>query len=230
MRRSGLASFVVSVVLTLWLATAPKAADNDTGPPEPLNCGDDGVRQACIECDAGGPLGCCDYDEDGNPTCPIINEPPTTGIARGKLALKLVDAGLKLSVIRTVSIKDGLPVVKLKLKESFVSPNVNKTVSLSATLVGQDAAVGSLAYLVGFMAMGESAASVIQGQGLSFVATSSGTPRTCQESFTPAECSALATQLSKAVDGALLPGNGDERAKFLQSVGMLGYPPCQFFC
>lgn len=230
MHRSGLAPLVMAVVVTVLLATALNAADNDNGPPEPLNCGDDGVRQACIECDAGGPLGCCDYDEDGNPTCTIINEPPTTGIARGKLAVKIVDAGLKLSVIRKVSVKDGQPVVKLKLKESFVSPNVNKTVALSATLVGPDAAVGSLAYVVGFMAMGEGAASVIQGQGLSFVATSSGTPRTCQESFTPSECSALATQLSKAVDGALLPGNGDERAGFLQSVEMLGYPPCQSFC
>lgn len=220
----------VAVCLSLAIAPAAHAADNDTGPPEPLNCGDDGVRQACIECDAGGPLGCCDTDEDGNPTCPIINEPPTTGLAGGAFALKLVHAGLKLSLSRKVTVRAGSPEVKVKLKQRFVSPNVDKTVALSATLGGQDAAAGSLAYLVGFMAMGQSAASALQAQGLSLIVLSGNPPRTCQDSFAPAECSALATQLAKAIDGALLPGNGTERTTFLQSVGLLGHPPCQIFC
>ncbi len=221
---------IVTTFVVVSLAGTLYAADNDTGPPEPINCGDEGTRQACIECDAGGPLGCCDYDDMGNPTCPIVNDPPTTAFTGGNIAIKIGDAGLKLKLTRKAIVKNGELFVKLQLKQSFVSPNVNKTVAFKATVAGNDASTGSLAYAVGFTGMGAGALGALQGQGKILSVEHAGVPRTCQDSFGPTECAALATQLAKAIDGALLPGNGSERSEFLQLVGSLGYPPCQLIC
>lgn len=223
-------ALAAATLVALLLSPTLQAADNDTGPPETLNCGLEGTRDACIECDAGGPLACCDYDGEGNPTCPIINEPPTTGFTGGNFSINVAAAGLKLTLTRKVTIKNGARIARLKLKESFVSPNVRKRVAFTATFVGDDAPVASVAYAVGFMGMGEAALGALQAQGHDFSLTHSGTLATCQESFSASECTALATQLAKAIDGGLPPGNGQERTRFLESVSTLGFPPCQIFC
>ena len=224
----------VATVVVLSPADPVHAADNNPDPPQTLNCGDPGTRDTCIECDSGGGDGgkliCCDYDAQGQPTCPIVNVPPTTGFTGPNLGLKFATGGLKLAFERKVTVKDGQAYLQFKLKESLVTSNVRKSVSIKGTFTGTDASVGSLAYAVAYLGMGDSALGVLEAQGKSLSLTVSGTSRSCQATFSPAECTALAIQLSKLIDGALPPGNGAERAGFLQSLQPLGYQPCQIFC
>ena len=234
---SGLAILILSGMAVLTALSPAKpvhAVDNDPGPPQTLNCGDPGSRDLCIECDNGGgdggKIACCDYDAQGQPTCPIVNEPPTTAFTGPNLNIKSATGGLKVAFERKVTVKGGQAYLHFKLKHSLVTANVKKSVSIKGTFTGPDASVGSLAYAVAYLGMGDAALGVLEAQGKSLSLTISGTSRSCQASFSPAECAALAIQLSKLIEGALPPGNGVERAGFLQSVQPLGYQPCQIFC
>ena len=233
-RSSALILSGVAALIALASPDPVRALDNNTGPPQTLNCGDPNVRDLCLECDSGSGAGpkliCCDYDDQGQPTCPIINEPPTTGFTGPNLAIKFATGVLKVVFERKVVVKGGQAYLRFKLKESLVTSNVRKSVGIKGTFTGTDASIGSLAYAVAYLGLGDGALGVLEAQGKSLALTVSGTPRSCQASFSPAECTALAIQLSKLIDGALPPGNGAERAGFLQSVQPLGYQPCQIFC
>jgi hypothetical protein len=224
---------LLATVIVLASAGAIHAVDNDPGPPQTLNCGDPNTRDVCIECDSGtgdaGKLICCDYDGQGNPTCPIVNEPPTTGLTGPDLAVKFATSGLKVTLQRKLTVKGGQAYLQIKLKETFVSSNVRKSIDFKGTLTGTDASIGSLAYVVAYLGLGDGALGALQGQGKSLSLSVVGAPRSCQASFSPAECTGLAIQLSKLIDGALPPGSA-ERAGFLQSVQPFGLQPCQIFC
>lgn len=221
-------SIVALAVLLVCAAAQPGLAADDDPQPRILNCGDPGWRDLCFECcpecDGTEPeprLICC-YTPD---ECTIINEPPTTGLTGADVSITHAYSGLKLALKRKEIVRGGELLVKISLKGQLVTPAVRKRLAVKGTITGADASVGSLAYAVAFVGMGDAALDRLRAQGKDVALALSGTPLVCDASFTSSDCQLLAVQLSKLIDGAL-PADGDERTGFLESVAPLGFAPC----
>lgn len=221
-------SIIALAVLLVGVAARPGLAVDDDPQPHILNCGDPGWRDLCFECcpecDGTEPevrLICC----AGEPNCVIINEPPTTGLTAGDVSINHAYSGLKLQLKRKEIVRGGELLVKLSLKGALTTPAVRKRLAVKGTITGADASVGSLAYAVAFVGMGDAALDRLRAQGKDVALALSGTPLVCDASFTASDCQLLAVQLSKLIDGAL-PADGDERTGFLESVAPLGFAPC----
>ena len=220
----------LAVLLSCAVVWRGMAADDDPQ-PEVLNCGHPGWRDLCFECcpecDGTQPeprLICCEYDENGA-KCIIINEPPTTGFTAGDITIKHAYSGLKLELKRKEIVRGGQLLVKLALKGQLATPGVRKRFAMKGTISGTDASIGSLAYAVAFIGLGDAALGRLQAQGKDIALIPSGAALGCDASFTASDCLLLALQMARLIDGAL-PPDGDERIGFLQSVAPLGFSPC----
>lgn len=221
-------SFIALALLLSCTATRPGLAVDDDPEPHILNCGDPGWRDLCFECcpecDGTEPeprLICC----AGEPNCIIINEPPTTGLTAGDVSITHVYSGLELQLRRKEIVRGGQLLVKISLKGQLTTPAVRKRLAVKGTITGVDASVGSLAYAVAFIGLGDAALDTLRAQGRDIQLALSGTPLVCDASFTSGDCQLLAVQLAKLIDGAL-PADGDERTGFLETVATLGFAPC----
>lgn len=207
-----------------------RAVDDDDQ-PQTINCGIPSIRETCLECcpdicdpDTNLGLWCCLNPAQG---CTIVNEPPTTGLGAADVVIKGGYAGLKLQLSRKEVVSNGQSLVKLKLKGSLAVGPLRKRLAVKGVIGGLDASVGSLAYAVFFIGRGDTALTDLQAQGKNVTLQVTGTPVTCQSSFTANECRSLAIEMAQLIYAALPPGNGPEQSAFLASVAPLGYAPCQ---
>lgn len=221
----GMAVFVVGIDHRL-----SRAVDDDDQ-PQIINCGDPRLRELCLECcsdecdfDTNVGLACCLDSKQG---CTIVNEPPTTGFGAADVVIKGGYAGLKLQMARKEVVTNGQALLKFKLKGALAVGPLRKRFAVKGVIGGLDASVGSLAYAVLFIGRGDSALTDLQAQGKNVTLQVTGTPVTCQSSFTANECRSLAIQMAKLIYAALPPGNGPEQSAFLASVAPLGYAPYQ---
>jgi len=204
----------LAALMTLSLARTTQAKDNDSPTPI-LNCGDP-KNGICVECGVPpGELACCD------PSCEIIHQPPTTGIA---LHLKYAFGGTLLDFSRTPIPKNDQPVVEIRLKEALVSSRIRKTFRFKVDLTGADAGLGGLLYPIAFLGGGTSAIDTLRAQGYD-VSVAAGAAQPCQAVLPAQTCLDLANQLSKSIDASLSVGNR-ERDDFLRGVQAIGYAPC----
>lgn len=217
--------------LVVGIAHRPIHAVDDDNQPQIINCGDPRLRELCLECcsdecdfDTNVGLACCLDSKQG---CTIINEPPTTGFGAADVVIKGGYAGLKLQLARKEVVTNGQALLKLKLKGSLSVGPLRKRLAIKGVVGGLDASVGSLAYAVLFIGRGDTALTDLQAQGMNVTLQVTGTPVTCQSSFTANECRSLAIQMAKLIYAALPPGDGPEQSAFLGSVAPLGYAPCQ---
>lgn len=224
---------VSSIVFTLTLQFASALAAPVQEEPDTLNCGDPDVQRVCIECDGheDPALACCDY-ENGQPTCKIVNVPPTTGFTGPTIKIKAAAAGAQVlaqaSFQRKPQPKAGETLYQVKLQESIVVAAVTKrVVSLKVTLAGADAGIGSLLYPVAFLGIGTSALDALHAQGLDVSLVGAAPSQTCEAVLGTEFCGGLATQLSKTIDASLPVADRTERDAFVAGVQALGYGPCQ---
>jgi hypothetical protein len=223
------AAFALGAILAC--PSSVRSTDNPGGETGILYCGDEGIAAACLECDKGGVLACCDYDM-GERLCTVSPDPPPTAL-ESPVDVKFTGAGLLIQCEVDSAIRNGELVVSVSLRETIVATSPPKRIAtLKARLTGPDAMIAGLLYPVAFLAFGTSAADVLQQQGYDVSVAITGSPLICHEGLSTNQgCPQLATQLSKSIDAVLAVGTSNPRRdQFLRGVEQLGYPPCQIVC